>query len=113
MAETENKEASLLDKEILRDKSKVRITKKVSLTVTHVTQQRISINFRDSFIIVKSRHKDGFNCQDEGTEQSKAVAQVVDILSPAAMINAYYICHNVQVLQQSLYLTVYLFVPRI
>ena len=33
------------------------------------------------------------NCQDDVGR----VATVVDILSPAAMFNAYYICHNVQV----------------
>ena len=33
--------------------------------------------------------------KDEDNEQKSST--VVDILSPAAMFNAYYICHNVQV----------------
>ena len=37
------------------------------------------------------------NPQGEGEEGVEQRSRVTDVLSPAAMTNAYYICHNVQV----------------
>ena len=67
MADTENKEASLLDKEILRDRSKVRQEKsfvpEISLTVRYRARHDLSstlaiimkhlIDIEEQFIIVR------------------------------------------------------------
>lgn len=103
MADPENKEASLLDKEILRDRSKVRREKsfvpEISLTVRYRARQDLSstletFNWHWGTIYYR---KTVVNCLNNCQDDVGRVATVVDILSPAAMFNAYYICHNVQV----------------